>query len=181
MKPRLYYLLIPILLGISNSANAQKYNTKFFSGGLGIEAGLPSGSAETMMTGAFGLDAHFGFRAGPGFITLIGGIVGYSGPGYDKGVDPSKDFNGAIIPVRVGYKYFIVRHLYVMADIGLQRHFLTHNDANGTRVNDMGTGLTYCPSIGVQFGVFEIAFKYEVNQVAGGNINDAAIRLGFDF
>lgn len=178
MQPRLIHLLFPLLLSIS--ANAQRYSTKFFSGGFGIEAGIPSGSAETKMVGAFGIDLHFGFRAGPGFITLTGGIIGYDGPSDDN-VYPSPDINGAIIPVRVGYKYFIVRHLFVMADIGLQRSFMTHEDATGHRVNVDGTGLTYCPTIGAQFGVFEIAFKYELNQVPGGNINDAAIRLGLDF
>lgn len=69
-------LLICFIL-FAVSTEAQKYTTRVFSGGFGIEGGLPSGSAESGMKGSFGVDMHFGFRAGPGFITLTGGLNGF--------------------------------------------------------------------------------------------------------
>jgi hypothetical protein len=173
--------LIVCFFLFSVSTNAQKYTTKVFSGGFGIEGGLPSGSAETGMKGSFGVDVHFGFRAGPGFVTLTGGVNGFLGAGNDQGRYYSDDYSGGIFPVRVGYKHFFQRHVFIMADAGLQKYFVSRGNGDGRNENVNGIGFTYCPSVGAQFGVFEISFKYEVFEVNGGNISNAAIRLGLDF
>lgn len=88
--------------------------------------------------------------------------------------------SGGIFPVRVGYKYFFQRHLFIMADACSQKYFLSHGDGNGHDENVNGIRFTYCPSAGAQFGVFEISLKYEMFAVNGGNISNVTIRLGVD-
>ena len=182
MKQFTFTMLVILLACCSLSTKAQRYNTKFFTGGFGLEGGLPWGSFVKGMKGSMGLDLRFAFKGGPGYITLSGGLTGFGGTSNPKGGYDSGYFSGGIAPVlKIGYKYFIARHFFVMADGGFDKYYLNQGNGEGRSRNINGLGFTFCPSLGAQFGVFEMAVRYEAFSVPHGGISNANLRLGIDF
>src|SRR4029077_1589825 len=94
-------------------AEAQK-ETKKFSVGFGIEAGLPTGATSDLYSFAVGLSIRFSYHVGPGFVTLTTGAMGYDPKAVVEG---QKKKVGLQIPVLAGYK-FIVHHFFTMGEIG---------------------------------------------------------------
>ncbi|HEY2721412.1 MAG TPA: hypothetical protein VGI82_06795 [Chitinophagaceae bacterium] len=161
-------------------ANAQKADTKTFTGVILLQAGLPFGSAESEMKGSIGFDIRLAYHAGPGFATLTGGIAGFFGPSNSKAKSANGYYGGGIPFIKAGYKYFLDKRFFAMAEAGLSEYFLSDEVSGRTR-NVRGTGLVVSPSAGVQFGKLELGLGYELFSVAGGNISNVSFRLGISF
>ena len=156
-----------------STAKAQK-ETKKFSAGFGIEAGVPTGTAADVYTAAIGLTVRLSWKAGPGFVTLTSGAIGYA-PKTVAGVKPKA---GLQIPVRVGYKYIIQHHLFLMGEVGYS-DFNTYYGEKGAIVSNNFGSMLVSPSFGYQAGAFEIGLRYSGNLSNGGNV--AGLRIGFNF
>src|SRR5271154_847078 len=94
------------------AAMAQK-ETKKFSVGFGIEAGIPTSPLSDVYNASVGLTIRFSYHVGPGFVTFTTGGVGYDPktiPGVKKKV-------ALEIPFRFGYKY-IIQKFFVMGELG---------------------------------------------------------------
>jgi hypothetical protein len=152
---------------------AQK-ETKKFSAGFGIEAGLPTGPYSNLYSFAIGLTARFSYHVGPGFITLTGGAIGYD----PKTVVGQKKKAGLQIPVTVGYKY-IVHHFFAMGEAGYGQ-FKSYFGQNGELASTSSGSFIAAPSVGVQFNAFEAGLKYAIDSRSGGG-GLFGIRVGFNF
>jgi hypothetical protein len=153
------------------STRAQK-ETKKFSAGFGIEVGAPTGDGSNVYNSAFGLTIRLSWKAGPGFATLTSGAIGFA----PKSISGVQTKVGLEIPVRVGYKYIIQHHLFLMGEAG----YSDFNSYYGQRghVTSTSTGsFIFAPSFGYQANVFEIGLRYEMASWGGV----AGIRLGFNF
>ena len=154
-------------------ANAQK-ETKKFSVGVGIETGLPTGATSDLYSFAVGFTVRFSYHAGPGFVTLTSGGIGYD----PKTVANQKKKVGLQIPVRAGYKY-IVHHFFAMGEIGYSQ-FKSYYGLNGELVSNSVTSFIAAPSIGVNFNAFEAGLRYDIDTRSGGG-GLLGIRIGFNF
>jgi hypothetical protein len=167
-------LLFSLISVFAITAMAQK-ETKTFSVGLGLEAGIPTGNISDAYNFAAGLTVRFSYHAGPGFITLTTGGIGYA----PKKIDGENTKVGLQIPVKAGYKYIIQHHFFVMGEFGYA-NFKTYYGSNGS-VEHVSTGTgVIAPAIGVQSNAFEVSLRYEVftkNSIGGL----AALRIGFNF
>src|ERR1700676_5466897 len=133
-------------------AMAQK-ETKKFSVGVGIEAGLPTGPTSDLYSFAVGLTIRFSYHVGPGFVTLTSGGIGYD----PKTVVGQKKKYGFQIPVRAGDKY-IVHHFFAMGEVGYS-NFKSYYGQNGALVSTTVGSFIAAPSIGVQFNAFEASLR----------------------
>jgi len=148
--------------------------TKKFSVGLGIEAGLPTGPASDLYSFAVGLTIRFSYHVGPGFVTLTSGGIGYD----PKTVVGQKKKIGLQIPVRAGYKY-IVHHFFVMGEVGYSE-FKSYYGQNGGLVSANAGSFIAAPSVGIQFNAFEAGLRYGIDFRSGGG-GLFGIRVGFNF
>jgi hypothetical protein len=171
MKRKLIFFLLGSFCVLA--AHAQK-ETKNFSVGFGFEAGIPNGNLANLYTSAVGLTVRFSWLAGPGFVTLTGGAIGYP-PKKIVGV-PSKA--GLQIPVRAGYKFIIQHHLFLMGEAGYS-DFNTYFGSKGNIVSRSSGSLLLAPSIGFQANAFEIGIRYDVFTNDIGSV--ASVRVGFNF
>ncbi len=152
---------------------AQK-ETKKFSVGFGIEAGVPTGPASDLYNFAVGVTIRFSYHVGPGFVTLTSGGIGYD----PKTVVGQKKKVGLQIPVRAGYKY-IVHHFFAMGEIGYSE-FKSYFGENGALVSTNSGSFIAAPSIGVQFNAFEAGIRYGIDFRSGGG-GLFGVRIGFNF
>ena len=152
---------------------AQK-ESKAFSVGLGIEAGLPVGNYSAIYTSEVGLTIRFSYHAGPGFVTLTTGALGFA-PKKVAG-EPSK--LGLQLPVRLGYKYIIQHHFFVMGEAGFA-NTKTYYGSQGKLLSVSRSSFIAAPSAGVQFNAFEISLRYESNFKDQAGI--IGVRIGFNF
>ena len=152
---------------------AQK-DSKKFSVGFGIEAGIPTGPLSDVYNASIGLTIRFSYHVGPGFITLTTGGIGYDPktiPGVKKKV-------ALEIPVRFGYKY-IINKFFVMGELGYAS-FKTYYGQNGDLVSTTsGTGIGAL-SAGINLNAFELGLRYGVNFKSSGG-GDFGVRIGFNF
>jgi hypothetical protein len=152
---------------------AQK-DSKKFSVGFGIEAGIPTSPLSDVYNASIGLTVRFSYHVGPGFITLTTGGVGYDPktiPGVKKKV-------ALEIPVRFGYKY-IINKFFVMGELGYAS-FKTYYGQNGELLSTTsGTGIGAL-SAGINLNAFELGLRYGVNFKSSGG-GDFGVRVGFNF
>lgn len=148
--------------------------TKKFSVGFGFEAGIPGGNLGTLYTSAIGLTVRLSWLAGPGFVTLTSGAIAYP----PKKIPDVPAKAGLQIPVRVGYKYIIQHHLFLMGEVGYS-DFNTYFGAKGAIVSRSSGAVLVAPSIGFQAKAFEIGLRYDIFSNSNGSVVSA--RLGFNF
>jgi hypothetical protein len=148
--------------------------TKKFSVGFGFEAGIPGGNLGTLYTSAIGLTVRLSWLAGPGFVTLTSGAIAYP----PKKIPDVPAKAGLQIPVRVGYKYIIQHHLFLMGETGYS-DFNTYFGAKGAIVSRSSGAVLVAPSIGFQAKAFEIGLRYDIFSNSNGSVVSA--RLGFNF
>jgi hypothetical protein len=154
---------------------AQK-ETKTFSAGFGLEAGVPTGNLSNVYSFSGGLTVRGSYHVGQGFVTLTTGVIGYA-PKTAVGV-PKKA--GLEIPVRAGYKYIIQHHFFVMGELGYAS-FKSYYGQNGNIVQSSSTGsFIGAPSVGYQWNAFELSLRYGIN-FTNSNGGDVALRIGFNF
>ncbi len=152
---------------------AQK-ETKSFSAGFGIEAGAPVGNYSDVYTSYMGLTIRFAYHAGPGFVTLTTGALGF--PPKKVTGQPSK--LGLQIPVLAGYKYIIQHHFFMMGEVGFAST-KTYYGSQGKLLSVSQSSFIAAPSVGVQFNTFEISLRYEIDFKDQGGI--IGPRIGFNF
>jgi hypothetical protein len=177
MKKNLFVIFAIIFSVLSLQLNAQSEGKKF-SFGFGFQGGLPLGNIKDEFSFIGGLDFRFSYKAGPGFATLsLGGDV--FAPKTVNGSKPKADIQ---IPILVGYKYKIVPHFFVMGEVGYSSFRSYYQDPYTSQLTHAtSSGFTYAPSIGTEFGAFELAARYEGVSITGGTISYVALRLGFNF
>jgi hypothetical protein len=158
------------------TAKAQK-ETKNFSVGFGLEGGLPTGDANQAYHFTGGVTIRLSYHAGPGFVTLTSGVVGFL-PKTGQG-DATKA--SLQIPIKAGYKYIFHKPFFIMGEVGYSSFKVYYKDVNGDLASTTSGGFTYAPSIGVNFNAFEAAIKYEATSLSGGTVSEVALRLGFNF
>ncbi len=168
--------LCSLLLAVSISSKAQK-ETKAFSVGFGIEAGLPVGDAGTAYRFTGGLGIRFSYHAGPGFITLSSGAFAYV-PKSGEGKSTKASLQ---IPIKAGYKYIFHKPFFVMGEIGYSSFRIYYAGTSNNIASNGVSGFTYAPTVGVSFNVFELGVKYEGTSLTGGSLAAVGIRLGFNF
>jgi hypothetical protein len=156
-------------------ASAQK-ESKTFSVGFGIEAGIPTGDLSNLYSAAIGLTIRFSYHVGPGFVTLTTGAIGYDPKTIVVG---QKKKVGLEIPVRAGYKYIIQHHFFVMGEIGYA-DFKSYYGQNGELVSTSSGSFIAAPSAGVQFNAFEVGLRYGMDFRSGGG-GVFGVRIGFNF
>jgi hypothetical protein len=157
----------------AGKAVAQK-ETKSFSVGFGLEAGVPVGNYSNLYNFDMGFTVRFSFHAGPGFVTLTTGAVGFVPTNI--AAEPKKA--GLQIPFRVGYKYIIHHHFFVMGEVGYVSTKTYYGSQGKLQSLDSGSFIA-APSIGVQFNAFEISLRYDMNfKDQAGSIGP---RIGFNF
>ncbi len=176
MKKVLLVVLSCALALLTVSSDAQSAGKKW-SIGFGLTGGLPLGNTKTLFNFTGGMDLRFSIKAGPGYATLSAGANAFI-PKTFTGV---KTKAGLQIPVKAGYKYVIIPHLFVMGEAGFSSFRSYYDDGNSNLVSSSTSGFTYAPSIGTQFGSFEAAIRYEGITVSGGTISFVGLRLGFNF
>ena len=167
--------LFCFFLLVSTTIQAQK-ESKSFSAGFGLEAGLPMGNINTAYHFTGGITVRLAYHVGPGFITLGSGLVGWA-PKTGQGKSTKASLQ---IPVIAGYKYIFYKPFFVMGELGYSS-FKVYSDYNGSVVSNSSGGLTYAPTIGVNFNAFEAGIKYEATAVSGGTFSNVCLRLGFNF
>lgn len=169
-KTAIFYSLM-LLCAIPTIAQKE---TKKFSVGFGLQAGLPTGSTAIAYNYAVGLTIRFSYHVGPGFVTLTAGGIGY-GPKKIIG-EPEKI--GLQIPLLAGYKYIIQHHFFVMGEIGYS-DFKSYYGKYGS-IQSIGTSsFIAVPSIGVQVNAFEVSLRYAINPSENGGV--IGFRIGFNF
>lgn len=154
-------------------AVAQK-ETKTFSVGFGIEGGVPTGNYTSIYTSYVGLTIRFSYHAGPGFVTLTTGALGF--PPKKVTGQPSK--LGLQLPVLAGYKYIIQHHFFVMGELGFAST-KTYYGSQGKLLSVSQSSFVAAPSVGVQFNAFEISLRYEMDFKDKAGI--IGPRIGFNF
>jgi len=166
-------ILFSLLAICALKTMAQK-ETKVFSVGFGLEAGLPVGSYGNIYKFDAGLTIRFSYHVGPGFICLTGGLIVL----YPKKVVGQTEKAGLQIPIRFGYKYIVHHHFFVMGELGYAST-KTYYGYQGTLQSVMDGSFIVAPSIGVQWNAFEISLRYEINLKDQGGIFGP--RIGFNF
>jgi hypothetical protein len=155
------------------AAKAQR-ETEKFSFGLGLEAGIPTGKENKTYGTAIGLTARLSWLAGPGFVTVTSGAVAFTPKSNPDGAEKA----GLEIPVRVGYKYIIQHHFFVMGELGYA-HFTSYYGLEGNVASFSSGSATFAPSVGYQAGIFELGLRYGLN--LANNSGVFGVRLGLDF
>jgi len=175
-KNYLFTIAITCIMALSiTTANAQKESKKF-SVGFGLEAGIPLGDIKDAYNLEGGITIRLSYHVGPGFATLTSGAIAFL-PKSGLGSSTKASIQ---MPVKAGYKYMFHKPFFVMGELGYSS-IKVYSDDDGTLVSNKSGGFTYAPSVGVSFNAFEAAIKYEAVSVTGGTFSNIGLRLGFNF
>jgi hypothetical protein len=176
MKKILTCCLFSALALTAFRSNAQK-SSKKLSFGFGLEAGIPTGDYKEVYNFAAGITVRGSYKLGPGFITLTTGAIGF----LPKSLESEDTKAGLQIPVKAGYKLIFKDHFFVMGEMGFSSIKYYFEGAGGELESVGQSGFTYAPSVGAQFGPFEIGVRYESTAIKGSAFSAALLRLGFNF
>jgi hypothetical protein len=141
---KIAFIILTTLLSLErSSALAQKSGvTRSF--GIGLEMGI----SPTVLTTQFfnlGLTARYSFLAGPGFA--------YIGTGFMISRE-ALDFQ---IPIRGGYKFIFSKKYFITGELG---YYIDKASIYSEFESHTITGLAVTPSIGIQFGLFDLSARY---------------------
>jgi len=165
---KLFFAAITVTV-ISLSAAAQDRSNFRFS--VGAELGIPTGGFSNSHSLGIGgtaqaeisLQENLMGTATAGFLVFKGKSI----PGLSNANYPDQ----AIIPVRIGVKYFLTTGIYGAFQTGV-----------GFLNNDGGTAFAYSPQIGYEFESknnksFDVSLKYDGYAKSGGSIGYFGIRV----
>jgi hypothetical protein len=177
MKKNYALILFSLLFLFSIQIKAQKESKKF-SIGAAVEAGLPTGNDSKYYGDALGATLRFSYHAGPGFVTITSGMLAYLPKNSAK--NTAVTYSGYQIPIRAGYKYIFIHHLFVMGETGYSifNSFERDTDTH-TNTRTVSSSLTAAASAGVQFGFFEAGVRYGFNLNRTNGLLGARIGLNF--
>jgi hypothetical protein len=147
-----------LLLSCSVNCFGQKENKKWTIG-IFSESGLPVGDANKLYKYDVGPNLRLSVRAGPGFITFSGGGVAFipnlksledtllnNNNSGDTSLNISKFKVGLKIPFKMGYKYIIGHHFFVMAEAGFSQFYTYYEDDSSKIEHTKSSGFTYALS-----------------------------------
>jgi hypothetical protein len=182
MKKTIIGMALMIAVSLTQNANAQKEKPgKVFTGGFGIETGLVTGDPgfKSEFSSEFGLSARFGYKVGPGWITLTPG----GNAVFPKSFEDEDLKVGTHYYVKAGYKYIFVKHLFAMAEVGYGNYssYTEYSDDGQLYKTNSSGGICFSPAIGGNFGSFELGLRYEYTKLSGGSKSIAGLRLGWNF
>src|SRR5579859_1900978 len=149
---------IILMIALCATKTMAQKETKHFSAGFGLEAGVPVGNYSDLYSFDMGLTVRLSLHAGPGFVTLTSGALAFLPK--DMAGEPKKA--GLQIPVRFGYKYIIHHHFFVMGEAGYVST-KTYYGNRGKLLSVNSSSFIAAPSIGVQFNAIEISIRYDRN------------------
>jgi len=177
MKKNYALILFSLLFLFSIQTKAQKESKKF-SIGVGFEAGLPTGNDSKYYGSALGATVRFSYHAGPGFVTVTSGMLGYFPKNSAKNTVIT--YSGYQIPIRAGYKYIFLHHFFAMGETGYSIFNSFERDTDTyTNTRTVSRSFTAAVSAGVQFGVFEAGIRYGFNLSRTNGLLGARIGLNF--
>jgi hypothetical protein len=177
MKKKYAIVLFSLFVLLSLHTNAQK-ETKKFSVGIGLEAGLPTGNDSKYYAFGIGGTLRLSYHAGPGFIALSSGVLAY--PSKSSGKNSAVTYSGYQIPIRVGYKYIFLYHFFAMGETGYSIFNSFEKDTEThTNTRTVSRSVIAAVSAGVQFGFFEAGIRYGFNVSRTNGLFGA--RIGFNF
>jgi hypothetical protein len=142
---------------------------------FGVEGGVPTGVTSNAYSVSLGGTFRFGLHAGPGSVTFTTGAIGY----FPKTTDNDAKA-GIEVPFRVGYKYLVVPHFFIMGELGYADFISYYDDAEGNRFSASSGSFIGGISAGFQIHNFEIGPRYGVIFNNGGG-GDLALRVGWNF
>lgn len=187
MKKVLFVAAIAIAVLIANQAHAQK-DDKQFSFGFGIEGGPIIGDKgfKEVFGSEVGLSIRFSYKVGPGYVTFTPGAL----LALPKSVSENDEevSVGTHIPLKLGYKY-IIGKFFVMAEGGYSFYTFYTVNQNSSGIDDAikerRGGFTYAPTIGANFGKFELGVRYQATMLKVDDVtvkpSTVALRIGFNF
>jgi hypothetical protein len=194
MKKSLLLSLILLLAAVINSYAQDDAVTKI---GVGVDIGVPAGSARYNSGGAttsYALTTGFTAKlevplTTPLSLTLTTGLTGYvTQGGYSAGYDSNYGSysSGAValfVPLEAGAKVYAADKLFVEGDLGLSFNI---NSASSDFTNKKAA-LIYAPMVGytIPFGAsrvsLDLALRYESRMETGNSYNQVALRALFNF
>lgn len=176
-------LLLLVLTGFAIAAHAQTTTAAKTDSvppllmSIGIDAGpVLSNNTFSSSTGV-SIKLEIPCQSPKAFLTFTSGINSLS---VKK--TPATDTlqNGHYVPLLVGFKYFIIKSIFIEGDIG-----------DSFNINDSYSGyqnaFTWSPMVGVSIPLnkpntaVDIAAYYEGRNSNNGNVNQAAIRVAYKF
>lgn len=178
-------LLLLLLTGFALVSNAQTQNTEntsatppaLLSMGVDVGGALSPANATYSSVAGVSLKLELPFHNPNAFFTITAGYSNYSTKNT-----PATDTlqNGHYVPLLIGFKYFVARHVFLEGDIG---------DSYNINVGYLGyqNAFTYSPVVGVSIPLnkpgtaVDIAAYYQSRLSDSGNINQAAIRIAYKF
>jgi hypothetical protein len=145
---------------------------------LGVEYGVPTGSATAFYGTVLGASAKFEkpLTATPFSFTLTGGINAY----IVKLDDNIAVDNAVYVPVELGGRYYFSKIAYFEGDLGAS--FNVNSNYSASRA-----AFIYAPIIGVSAptnkhkSTIDIGLRYEGRVENGGTVSQVAIRLAYRF
>ncbi|RFZ82081.1 hypothetical protein DYU05_15740 [Mucilaginibacter terrenus] len=167
MKKILFAILF--VVGAASTCFAQSSSeTGKFS--LGLNAGLPVGSAHDVSSFAGGLDLKYDLPIATGtFFTISGGYTRFFYNDFGKAVSGEK--GAGFVPLKAGIKHYFDQGFYGEGQLGAV--FSTQSGG--------GTGFAYAPGLGYTFdGGFDVGVRYE-GWSKNGTTSQVALRLGISF
>ena len=162
------------------TAQAQKQKEgKKMSGGFGIEVGLPVAPKDfkELFSSEIGISGRFAYKAGPGWITLTPG-ASFAIPKTEADIVSV----GLHSFIKAGYKYSVIKNLFVMGEAGYGSYTIYTDGGTGDVVKGPTEGgICFAPTIGGNFGIFEIGLKYEYTKVKETSSSIVGLRFGLNF
>lgn len=170
MKNTFLCLALSIIVTAASAQSARRssarpINKSGFS--IGLEAGLPVGENAKPYGSVIGGSLQYETMPDPEIgITFGGGYLSYNLKSmYGDG-------SVGFVPLMAGIKYYAAPDVFFHAQLGA---------AVGTR-SGQGTSFAYAPGIGYKFSpTVDAELKYMGISNKAGSINNAGVRLGFNF
>jgi hypothetical protein len=167
-------LTLALLGGVFAGAFAQKVDPGKFS--VGVDAGLPVGSAHDIATFTIGGSLKYDFAIATS--TSLTASAGYTYFPYRGDVTSTylgyaKTNSGeGFVPLKAGVKYYFGDLFYGEAQLG----------AAISTTSGGGTAFAYAPGVGYQFDTHaDIGVRYEGWSKSGSTISQIAVRLAYSF
>lgn len=144
--------------------------------GIGLETGLPTGSAHDFSNFEFGGTArlqydasdHFAWTLTSGYYNMFGKNVTVATP---NGQVTGKSADLGIVPVKLGIKAFFSSNLYFGAEAG----------AGFETVSEGNTKLILSPTLGFANKTWDVGVRYENFSGQGNSYGLAGLRIAYAF
>jgi len=169
MKKILLLLVVLCAVAFNTFAQMSKSdNVGKFS--IGIDPGLPVGSASDVYNFALGIDLKYDIPiATSTFFNVSAGYTAMFTKSDLKAIGFKSTYG--FIPVKVGLKYFVNEGFFVEGQIGA-----TFSTESGG-----GTAFAYAPGIGYKFSdAVDAGIRYE-GWSHDGSLSQIGLRIGFSF